>query len=141
LLLYSSYLPLGVSQLASHLLHQLHANKFFGTIHHRAIYSNQRLGLSSFVEGADRRKQAIGTLASTEPEDIDPTSSQSTAKRGAQHSKNDASKEDTTSIDAAVIQPGKPGLGFHPGMMDGAESGLHGNAPKEENGARKHRHC
>jgi hypothetical protein len=26
-------------------------------------------------------------------------------------------------------------------MMDGAESGLHGNAPKEENGARKHRHC
>jgi hypothetical protein len=32
---------LGVSQLAGHLLHQLHANKFFGTIHHRAIYSNQ----------------------------------------------------------------------------------------------------
>jgi hypothetical protein len=24
-------------QLAGHLLHQLHANKFFGTIHHRAI--------------------------------------------------------------------------------------------------------
>jgi hypothetical protein len=41
LLLYSSYLPLGISQLAGHLLHQLHANKFFGTIHHRAIYSNQ----------------------------------------------------------------------------------------------------
>jgi hypothetical protein len=32
---------LGVSQLAGHLLHQLHANKFFGTIHHRAINSNQ----------------------------------------------------------------------------------------------------
>jgi hypothetical protein len=32
---------LGASQLAGHLLHQLHANKFFGTIHHRAIYSNQ----------------------------------------------------------------------------------------------------
>jgi hypothetical protein len=93
------------------------------------------------VEGADRRKQASGTRAPTEPEDVDPTSSQSTAKRGAQHSKNDASKEDTTSIDAAVIQPGKPGLDFHPGMMDGAESGLHGNAPKEENGARKRRHC
>jgi hypothetical protein len=32
---------LGVSQLAGHLLHQLHANKFFGTIHHRAIKINQ----------------------------------------------------------------------------------------------------
>jgi hypothetical protein len=31
---------LGVSQLAGHLLHQLHANNFFGTIHHRAINSN-----------------------------------------------------------------------------------------------------
>jgi hypothetical protein len=28
-------------QLAGHLLHQLHANKFFGTIHHRAIKRNQ----------------------------------------------------------------------------------------------------
>jgi hypothetical protein len=28
---------LGVSQLAGHLLHQLHTNKFSGTIHHRAI--------------------------------------------------------------------------------------------------------
>jgi hypothetical protein len=28
---------IGVSQLAVHLLHQLHANKFSGTIHHRAI--------------------------------------------------------------------------------------------------------
>jgi hypothetical protein len=28
---------LGVSRLAGHLLHQLHANKFSGTIHHRAI--------------------------------------------------------------------------------------------------------
>jgi hypothetical protein len=44
------------------------------------------------MEGADRRKQASGTRAPTEPEDVDPTSSQSTAKRGAQHSKNDASK-------------------------------------------------
>jgi hypothetical protein len=32
---------LGVSQLAGHLFHQLYANKFFGTIHHRAINSNQ----------------------------------------------------------------------------------------------------
>jgi hypothetical protein len=37
LLLYSLNLALGVSQLAGHLLHQLHANKFSGTIHHRAI--------------------------------------------------------------------------------------------------------
>jgi hypothetical protein len=29
------------SQLAGHLLHQLHANKFSDTIHHRAIKSNQ----------------------------------------------------------------------------------------------------
>jgi hypothetical protein len=29
------------SQLASHLLHQLHANKFSGTIKHRTIKSNQ----------------------------------------------------------------------------------------------------
>jgi outer membrane murein-binding lipoprotein Lpp len=28
-------------QLAGHLLHELHANKFSGTIHHRAIKSNQ----------------------------------------------------------------------------------------------------
>jgi hypothetical protein len=28
------------SQLAGHLLHQLHANKLSGTIHHRAIKSN-----------------------------------------------------------------------------------------------------
>jgi hypothetical protein len=55
--------------------------------------------------------------------------------------KNDASKEDTTSIDAAIIQPGKMDLGFHPGMMDGGKSGLHSNAPKEENSARKRRHC
>jgi hypothetical protein len=75
------------------------------------------------MEGADRRKQASGTRAPTEPKDVDPTSSQSNAKRDAQHSKNDASKENTTSIDAAVIQPGKPGLGFHPGLMDRAESG------------------
>jgi hypothetical protein len=27
--------------MASHLLHQLHANKFSGTIHHRAIKRNQ----------------------------------------------------------------------------------------------------
>jgi hypothetical protein len=37
LLLYSSNLSLGVSQLAGHLLHQLHANKFSSTIHHRVI--------------------------------------------------------------------------------------------------------
>jgi hypothetical protein len=37
---------LGVSQLAGHLLHQLHVNKFFGTIHHRAIYSNQEAGMT-----------------------------------------------------------------------------------------------
>jgi hypothetical protein len=36
---------LGVSQLAGHLLHQLHANKFFGTIHHRTIKSNQSQSL------------------------------------------------------------------------------------------------
>jgi hypothetical protein len=29
-------------QLASHLLHQLHANKFSGTIHHRAITLRRR---------------------------------------------------------------------------------------------------
>jgi hypothetical protein len=29
---------------------------------------------------------------------------------------NDTSKEVTTSKDAAVIQPGKPDLGFHPGV-------------------------
>jgi hypothetical protein len=40
----------------------------------------EQLGLSSFMEGADRMKQASGTRAPTEPEDVDPTSSQSTAK-------------------------------------------------------------
>jgi hypothetical protein len=56
LLLYSSYLPLGVSQLVGHLLHQLHANKFFGTIHHRAINSNQEVapGRSVWTSANDR---------------------------------------------------------------------------------------
>jgi hypothetical protein len=40
---------LGDSQLAGHLLHQLHANKFVGTIHHRAINSNH---MTSSSEGA-----------------------------------------------------------------------------------------
>jgi hypothetical protein len=38
-------------QLAGHLLHQLHANKFFGTINHRAIKSNQ--GTSPSRQGAE----------------------------------------------------------------------------------------
>jgi hypothetical protein len=44
---------LGISQLASHLLHQLHANKFFGTIHHRAINSNHSSRPWSSKEKAD----------------------------------------------------------------------------------------
>jgi hypothetical protein len=45
------------------------------------------------------------------------------------------------SKDAAVIQPGKPDLGFHPEMMDGRVSSLHGNAPKGENDALERRRC
>jgi hypothetical protein len=57
----------------------------------------EQLGLLSLMEEASRGKQASGTRASTKLEDIDPTSSASTAKHGAQHSKNDASKEVTKS--------------------------------------------
>jgi hypothetical protein len=49
--------------------------------------------------------------------------------------KNDASKEVTTSKDV----PAKLDLGFHPRTMDRAVSGLHGNAPKEENDTLKRR--
>jgi hypothetical protein len=48
----------------------------------------------------------------------------------APNTENDASKEVTMAKDVAVIQPGKPNLGFHPGVMDGGVSGLHGNAPR-----------
>jgi hypothetical protein len=52
LLLYSSYLPLGVSQLAGHSLH-----------HHRAIYSNHRKDHSDSddddVKGCDKEKGAL----------------------------------------------------------------------------------
>jgi hypothetical protein len=46
----------------------------------------ERLGFSSFVGEVDRKKQASGTRASMEPEDVDPTSSPSIVKSGAHHS-------------------------------------------------------
>jgi hypothetical protein len=101
----------------------------------------ERLGLTSLAWEADRKKQASGTRAPTEPEDVDSTSSPNIAKSGAHHSENDASKEVTTSKHAAVIQPGKPDLGFHPEMMDEGVSRLQGNVPKEENYALERRHC
>jgi hypothetical protein len=42
----------------------------------------------------------------------------------------DACKEVTTSKDTAVIQSGKPGLSFHPGVMDRGVAVLHNNAPR-----------
>jgi hypothetical protein len=50
-------------QLAGHLLHQLHANKFSGTIHHRAI-NRRRGGISSAEEGdGGTRRVADGSGA------------------------------------------------------------------------------
>jgi hypothetical protein len=43
-------------QLAGHLLHQLHANKFSGTIHHRAISAHQ---LIKYINAT--HKQALAT--------------------------------------------------------------------------------
>jgi hypothetical protein len=60
LLLYSSNLSLGVSQLAGHLLHQLHANKFSGTIHHRAITEQRRRLLTA--AGHDEHRAGSGRV-------------------------------------------------------------------------------
>jgi hypothetical protein len=46
----------------------------------------ERLGLSNFAGEEDRKKQASGTRAPTEPEDVDPASSPNISKNAAHHS-------------------------------------------------------
>jgi hypothetical protein len=106
----------------------------------RKSESKERLGYSSFMGEVDRKKQASGTRASTEPKDVDPTSSPSTVKSGARHSEKRCLQGGyDVQRQRHHPTPAKPDLGFHPGVIDGWESGLHGNASKEENDALKRR--
>jgi hypothetical protein len=60
LLLYSSKPSLGVSQLAGHLLHQLHTNKLSSIIHHRATNK-----FSGTVAGEEKEDFCKGSFART----------------------------------------------------------------------------
>lgn len=55
--------------------------------------------------------------------------------------KNDASKEVTTSKDAAVIQSGKPDLSFHPGMVGEGCQDSTTTPPRRKNDALGRRRC
>jgi hypothetical protein len=90
----------------------------------------------------DRKKQASSTRALMEPEDIDPTSSPSIVKSGAHHSeKKTPPRRSRHPKTPPSSNPASRIWVFHPGVMDGWESGLHGNASKEENDALKRRRC
>jgi hypothetical protein len=66
-------------QLAGHLFHQLHANKFSGTIHHRAISASDKWGLILIpsVGGRIRKQKKFEDLF-TKPSSLAPATRGST---------------------------------------------------------------